>query len=322
MIALDRPAYLGLDRDPRFLSAVVEEFGRYGVHYAGSRAAAYCPGVYSEAEAFLARRLGAEDVVIVGSGSLAAKLVTEALHVAGYDVVDRRNHMMGSPGMHPAWPATHATYDGTKAGDLVPGQRLAVRRVTIDPLTLETTHRASVIRAPDARLLDVADASHDLFLRPRTALFAGQLFPHEVAVASLGKAMSIPAGVVAGPRAITAQVRALPSYRGASPPPPAYVAAVLALSERLLELQSRLNHIAATVTAACEPLERAGAVKTIRAYPVVLVRDDALADRLAGAGFALSTIRYPTPESPLLRRIVLRADLTDETVERLCRVLT
>ena len=326
VIALDRPAYLGLDRDPAFRAAVARGMERYGVHYAGSRAAAYCPGVYAEAEAYLARKIGVADVVLVGSGSLAAKLTTEALGAAGYDIIDRHDPARHHPAMHPCWPEATAIYDDRQLGRVIaeapPDRRLAVRRVTIDPLTLGTSSRVSEMWAPDARVLDVADASHDLLLRPLTALFVGQVFPHEVVVASLGKVLSIPAGVIAGPRAVTEVVRALPAFRGASPPPPAYAAAVLALGERLLERQSRLNHVAAHVELACAPLEAAGAVKTRGlSYPVIVVRDGALVARLTSAGFVLSVIRYPAAESPLLHRIVLRADLRDEEVARLCAVL-
>ena len=303
MIHLDRPAYLGLDRSAAFRNYFGAGVRDYGLHFAGSRAASYCPGVYDEAEAFLAESLGVEAALLTSSGSLAAKLATEGLEGLGYDIGDARGAGDGSAGIHPAWGSAGR---GAAGG----GSQRAVRRVSVDPITLAVTPPPQ----PDADVLDVTDASHDLFLRPGTPLLEGKLHRRQLLVGSLGKALSVPAGIVAGPAAVVEAVRGLAAFRGASPPPPAYVSAVLE-GWRLVEAaQRRLSDIVAAVAGSPNG-------STLRGYPVILVRDVSPRTRLREGGFVLSAVPYPTLASEVAYRVVLRADLRDDVVGALTRAL-
>ena len=73
--------------------------------------------------------------------------------------------------------------------------------------------------------------------------------------------------------------------------------------------------------AACCLVAAAPGGSTLRDYPVVLVRDGEPRARLREAGFVLSAVSYPNADSEAHHRMVLRADLRDETVEFLVRVL-
>lgn len=301
---LDRPAYLGLDRSVTFRRHFEAGVRAYGLHFAGSRAAPYCPGVYLEAETFLAGEIGTEAALLTSSGSLAAKLATEALQATGYHLAAAGAPSEAGSGMHPAWGSVP---EGTGA----PEGPKAVRRVSVDPITIAVTPAREDAGPLD---LDVTDASHDLLLDAGTPLREGWPGRRQLLVCSLGKALSVPAGLIAGPRDLVEAVRALPSFRGASPPPPAYVAAVVNGWDTVTAARRRLADVVATVAAA-------PGGSTLRDYPVVLVRDGESRARLREAGFVLSAVSYPNADSEAHHRMVLRADLRDETVEFLVRVL-
>ena len=211
--------------------------------------------------------------------------------------------------MHPAWEEATA-----RSGEY--GVRLAYRRVSVDPITL-----AATAPHPPEEGLDVADVSHDLFLHSESPLREGRPHRRQLLVASLGKSLSVPAGLIAGPKRIIAAVRALPAFRGASPPPPAYVHAVSVGWCTVAAAQRHLARVTRAVGTAVRDV-RGGGLVGLDDYPVIVVRDPRLVHRLRRAGYSLSAVRYPTSASAVVHRVVLRADLADEAVTELARVLS
>ena len=328
-LPLDRPAYLGLDRDPAWRDLVAGGLERYGTHFAGSRRAAYCPAVYDEAEAALATWTSAPAALTMSSASLASATLVEALASAGFAV-------LAGPLAHAAWrrPGLVEGRDTPEAWRARARELAGAGR----PVAL-VTDRVCALRAREAavawvgdlatgggRLALVVDDSHALgALRDGRGSYAAYraALPPAVAVvtlASLGKAFSVPGAVVAGEAWAIDAVRASGGFGGASPSPPAYAHALAAglrdggaslVAERLRRLRDFVREV--------EGLGIAGS--HVAGHPVFRVDDARQREALRASGIGLSEIAYPAPGSPVVSRLVLRAGGGPAVAEALAAAL-
>ena len=328
-LPLDRPAYLGLDRDPAWRDLVAGGLARYGTHFAGSRRAAYCPAVYGEAEAALATWTSAPAALTMSSASLASATLVEALASGGFAV-------LAGPLAHAAWRRPGLV----EAGASREAWRARARELLAAGRSVAlVTDRVCALRAREAdvawigdlaagaadgggRIALVVDDSHALgALRDGRGSYAAYraALPPAVAVvtlASLGKAFSVPGAVVAGAAWAVEVVRASVGFGGASPLPPAYAHALAAglrgggaslVAQRLRRLRDLVREV--------EGLGIAG--PHVAGHPVFRVDDARQRGALLAGGIGLSEIAYPTPASPVASRLVLRADGGAGVVEAL-----
>ena len=300
------PAYLALDRDPRWLELIGEGMRRYGAHYAGSRVAPYCPPVYDELERRLAGWLGAPAALTVSSGSLAARVTLTGLREAGFEV-------LAGPLAHAAWRdpgvrrfANVEAWAAAAAGALAAGRRVAVVSDRLCPLRCVAADLAWVADLPArGRLLLVVDDSHGLGVldEGRSAWAAYRALGARLLVsASLGKAFSVPGAVLVGDFDILRAIRASPAFAGASPASVAHAYA-LAAGLHLADAQRvRLGRLLAWV----DPALR-GHAASVAGFPVYCL-PKALARHLHAAGQPVGSLRYPHADAPEVARLVLRAD--------------
>lgn len=296
-------AYLGLDRHDELLALVHEGLSLYGVHYGGSRRAPQAPGVYEEAEQELARWTGAPAALLVSSGTLAAQLTVRLLA--------QRCQLRTLGAVHPAldWPGNQVI-DAASAAELLPqpGPPLALLAERVDPIR---------VQVPTWQWLDELKAGREAILLLDDSHVIGvwgpegggswaalrQRWPGELIVtASLGKAFSIPAGIILGEAERIAALRAAAFFGGASPPSPAYIHAwlrglPLALRQRR-QLLDNIDWWQAHLPAGLRSLPQ---------YPVTYSADATLAARLAQVGITISHFPYPGPTDAPVSRIVLSA---------------
>ena len=309
-------AYLGLDRHPAFLALVREGLERWGAHYGGSRRSPLCPEVFATVETALAAWTGAPAALLVGSGTAAGQLVARFL-------AERALALHAGPMTHPAlwWPqgTRHATW-----AELLAAARpseTAVFTDALDPLRLRVPPWAELLAARPAVL--VVDDSHPIgCYGPRAAgswpvlstRYRGEL----IVTASLGKALSLPAGVILGEADTLAAIRAMPQFGGASPPPPAFLhawlhgaAIIAAQRERLARNMRRLHPLIKSTPGFSHRDD----------FPVYTLSRRAWVEPLERAGIVLSSFHYPDARSPRYDRIVLRADHTEAEIERLIEAI-
>ncbi|MCB0637571.1 MAG: aminotransferase class I/II-fold pyridoxal phosphate-dependent enzyme [Lewinella sp.] len=313
MITFSGTAYLALDRHPQMQTWVAEGLSRYGLHYGGSRRSSLAPEVYSAAEAWLAEWTGAPAALLVGSGSLAGQWVTRQLQAWGYIL-----HY--SPSTHPAlWRnggQHHYNWASWQAAAHIPDS--AMLTDAINPLTLSQPSWPEPFMT-DANSYLVVDDSHGIGLLGEHARghwstlhpkWPGRL----IITASLGKALSMPAGLILGECELIDTLRESPYFGGASPPPPAYIHALLQAEKLIREQWQQLQYLIDYFQRQ-RPSEIR--VNSVPGFPVFGTPDHYLASHLLAQGFALSSFQYPGPADPCYTRVVLRADHTTRQIDRL-----
>lgn len=315
MRAFDQPAYLGLDRDGRWAALVAEGVARYGTHYAGSRGASYCPSVYAEAEGQLKDWLGAPATTLVSSGSLLATMLTDALWREGHVV-------LSGPLAHACW-----RWAGTRAfASADAWRRAAFEAVALGRRVAVVTDRVCVMRCVEADLTwwqdlpasatVVVDDSHAIGVHGEGGRGSwGELrgLAAEVLVcASLGKAFSVPGAVLVSSAPRAQAFRTTAAFGGASSVPPAYAHALAEGLEYALGRRKRLlGHVRALA---------ATDVRHVHDHPAFLI-GEGQAGALALAGVRYAQTRYPTAESPEVRRVVVSAGHRAEEVAEVARAL-
>ena len=331
-LPLDRPAYLGLDRDPTWLGYLDAGLRACGAHYAGSRRAAYCPPVYDRLEERLADWMGAPAALTMSSASLAAATLAESL-------TDGGSAVLAGPLAHAAWKRPGGV---TTCFDDDAAWRAAVRRLLAAGRAVAVvTDRVCALRAREAdfswltdlpgaagSLTVVVDDSHALgALRTGRGSYAElrAVLPPATAVlslASLGKAFSMPGAVIAGTPEVLREVWTRAGFGGASPLPPAYahaLSSVLGEGAAAAFVAARLRQLS-SVVAAVEGRGLRG--PHVTGHPVFRVDDPAQRAALAEVGIVLSEVAYPRAESAPVTRLVLRAGADGaEAVARIARAL-
>lgn len=316
MIICAGTAYLGLDKHPAMLALVKQGLDKYGMHYGGSRLSALAPGIHAEAEAALCEWTGAPAALLVSSGTTAGQLV--ARHLA-----HRQADLHASPLTHPAlwWPdsAHHTDWPGWAQAIVQPN---AVGLSDgIDPLAVELPPWPLLPQATISEL--VVDDSHLLgcygtdgtgsWLQLSAAM-PGPLW----VTGSLGKALSLPAGVVLGSVAGVDALKAMPQFGGASPPPPAFLHAWLHAGAIIRAQQNTLTDYVTFVHTA---LAGHPAVRIIPGFPVIGLRHHSWVDALAQRGITVSSFHYPSAQHPRYSRLVLHAALTPQDIQHIAAAL-
>ncbi len=315
MRAFDQPAYLGLDRHPEWLALVGEGMALYGVHYAGSRGASYCPAVYADVERVLAAWLGAPAVTLVSSGSLLAVMMVDQLLAEGYAV-------LAGPLAHACWRrAGVVAFEDAEAW-----RRRALELARRGARVAIVSDRVCAVRCRKAKLdwlrglpsgaVVVLDDSHAIgVLGPRGGgswVEFGGLPAELIVCASLGKSFSVPGAVMVSSRARAQRLRSTAAFGGASSVPPGYAHALATGLDLALAQRTRLSANEAA-------LAEAG-LAHVADHPAFSLTESQ-AGQLAAAGVAFARTRYPTAESAEVSRLVVSAGHSTEEVAQVATLL-
>ena len=133
-------------------------------------------------------------------------------------------------------------------------------------------------------------------------------------LASLGKAFSLPAGIILGQQEIIDKCWESPFFGGASPFPPAYLYAFLKSEDLWREQLDKLRGLIHYLDEGIKGLEL---FQHLEGYPVYYCEDDKLAEGLWQENIMISSFPYPGPNDPLITRVVLNALHQTEDVKRL-----
>ncbi|MCO5725379.1 aminotransferase class I/II-fold pyridoxal phosphate-dependent enzyme [Robiginitalea marina] len=320
-------AYLGMQTGPQFLDLLAAHTRRLGAHWGASRMGNLTLGVYREAEARLAFWMQSPACLSLSSGFLAARLVAEYLHTQGHEC-----HF--SPNCHAALllpgHSRQATWDHLKEAV---GRSLA-RTPKKTPVVLADTMGDGIAPGPAWELLAtlprevilVADDSHGLGIcgpggtgsyQPLNALGFREL----LLCGSLGKAMGITAGVIAGPQPRIDALKQTPLFAGASPAPPAGLATLAEGLERgwYHEKFLQVSSLAAALQGQLAP---SLPLQWRQGYPVLSFRSPALARHLRENSILITDFQYAAEggtSSP--SRIVITAAHKEPHLQQLKKVL-
>ena len=313
-------SYLGMGMDPAFQEMVIEGLRRYGLNHGQSRGNNVRLAIYDEFEAFFASSAQSEAALVMSSGYLAG---TAALRHLQADAAE----IWIAPDTHPAIlpnelaPDPRQSFTDWKAICLAKSDQLSPQKILIlgnavDPLHSQI-HDYSWLKLIGEKheLSILIDDSH-AFGAIGNGLFGTyanlKKLPAKVLVSgSIGKGLSLPAGVILCENSVKAQILQLPIYGGASPCPPGYLQAFLdSQAIYLIQKQKLSTNCKIFNDLTTDLLGISGNAD----FPVYNYADPFWVERLEQNGFITSSFPYPTAKDPKINRIIisgfhLKADL-------------
>ncbi len=312
-------SYLGLSQNTDFQGLIFDGIRRYGANFGGSRRSNLQFPVFEQAEDYLAKWLSAEAALTLSSGTLAGQLAVKALQNSG--------KFYFAPDVHPALfgegdyaDASFEQWAGYILEEAQRGEPMVLFANALDPLRARQPDFSWLLELRrDTSVTLVLDDSHGLGITGREgAGVLSTLFVPEnvtlIVVASLGKALSLPGGVIAGSQNFVQHIWQSPHFGGASPLPPAYLDAFL--NARHLYWRAR-EILFANVASFQTATQAFGLFRSLDQYPVFYTPQSELTDFLQQYKVLISSFPYPSPYDERITRVVLNAAHTAEDLQRL-----
>jgi 8-amino-7-oxononanoate synthase len=332
--------YLALSRHPAVVEAGVQALRTWGAGSTGSRLVTGSTQLHADLETALADHFGAEAGLVFSSGYAANLGALTALATPGGLIVsDERNHaslvdacrLARSRGSEVAVTPHNEPDPVAKAlATRAPGTGAIVVTDSVfsaDGDVAPLADLAAVVREAGAALLvDEAHALGAVGPQGRGAVAEAGLAgsPDVVVTATLSKALGSQGGAVLASQAVVAHLidaaRTFIFDTGLAPASAGSALAALRLVQAEPERGRRVREIAERFAVALDaPLPAAAVVSLVLGEPE---RATAAAEACRREGIHVGCFRPPTvPEGTSRLRIAVRADLSDEDVERAIAVI-
>jgi 7-keto-8-aminopelargonate synthetase-like enzyme len=180
---------------------------------------------------------------------------------------------------------------------------------TVDPLRAEIHEYAWVQElAKKHEVTLLLDESHAFGVLGKSLFgtYAERQYPQVnlVVSGSLGKGLAMPAGIILGKSELIAGIKSQAIFTGSSPGSPANLQAFLETQDIYKAQSQKIRDFAGIFN---QETSRLSTIKGSPNFPVFILKDPSWAKDLEKIGFIISSFSYPTPESPVISRIVLSA---------------
>lgn len=320
-------AYLGMVSLPAFEELVLDGLKKHGPNHGSSRGSNVQLPIYRDFEKRFAAEAEAPDALLLSSGFMAGHLAAQSLR-------NRADLVWVAPDTHPAvlpqgLQAAHgmdfpawAQQCKARAESLI-GQRILFISNAVNPLKpkihdfnwmkdLPATNQYFLLVDDSHAFGVVGDSIYGTYAQ------WNQLPVKLMVCGSLGKALSLPAGIILGDPHLLDSARASPIYRSSSPPAPAFLEAFLSgqslyQTQRKI-LQQHINWISLQ-------LKDSHNFTCLDNYPVVTFHDPQWVEALHQQHIIVSSFPYPGPEDPSINRIILSAYHNQEDLVYLVKEL-
>jgi 7-keto-8-aminopelargonate synthetase-like enzyme len=316
-------AYLGMGSLPEFEEMVRAGLHQYGPNYGASRFSNVHLAVYEEMETFFATQAGAERAILMSSGFLAGYVTAGTLKCISEE-------MWIAPGTHPAIlpenikVASDQTFEQFQEKCLetshkIRGKTVAILANAVDPLkpAIHSFEWARKLSGQNTYYL-LIDDSHAFGLVGKGIFgtyFQWKSLPVNLIISgSLGKALSIPAGVILGQSGFIQKIASDPKFIGASPPAPGYCQAFLSAQKLYADQQEKLQKNKEFFFSLTQHMEGWCFQKN---FPVATAKTSGWAEKLKKKQFLISSFPYPNPQDTPLDRIILSAYHKEEDLRHL-----
>ncbi|MEX2513318.1 MAG: aminotransferase class I/II-fold pyridoxal phosphate-dependent enzyme [Cyclobacteriaceae bacterium] len=306
-------AYLGMASLPAFEELLVKGIRKYGPNHGSSRNSNVQLPIYRDFENHFAFEAGAPDAMLLSSGYLAG-------HLAVQTMMMDTDFIWAAPNTHSAIlpvgqkTASDMDFDGwvwqcKKRAESLIGQRILFLSNAVNPLKPEIHDFKWIKELPSTNqyylLIDDSHAFGVLGPSIYGTFASWKDLPAKIlVVGSLGKALSLPAGIILGDLYLLEKARAHPIYLSSSPPAPAFLEAFisgqdlyLAQKEKLLEHVHWVYH----------SLKNSDEFVCLDNFPVITFAQAQWVDELHRQNMILSSFPYPGPQDPPVNRIIISA---------------
>lgn len=310
-------SYLGIQYHPVFQRYLQQGLDIFGGHYGGSRHANISLTIYEEAEKYLAKFTGMPAALLVSSGTFAGRLVVHSYeHLYPSWTAPQTHVALHSRLSHPVtrWPQ-----DLLAGVNSVKDHTIMIYANSVHPLSAEIMDFGWIAALPDhKKYVVVIDDSHGLGIIGEQGQGITPFLPalphvDYLVISSLAKAMGIPAGVILGKVNRLAELYRQPLFVGSSPPPPAYLYAMLQAESlyqrqrhKLAEnLEYLIKHLPGERYTYQSPL------------PILVLSGSDMFNQLQQHRILISSFSYPNPDDPAITRVVVNAMHVTEDLDRL-----
>ncbi|HEY6143100.1 MAG TPA: aminotransferase class I/II-fold pyridoxal phosphate-dependent enzyme [Flavobacterium sp.] len=305
--------FLGITTNTQFQNILFESIKKWGTGYGSSRNSNIQLSVYETAEKLLALNTNTEAALTVSSGMLAGKLVVE--HLA-----KSTDAMFHFPDVHPALSSSlslpilengvlnskifeEGVSKITVLTDSIPSQNVSF----IDLSILLTIPKEKIINL-------VIDESNSLgFIENQWHNILKQENINIIKTASLGKALGISGGVIAGNQSFICEIRNLPCFIGSSGMNPAFLEAYCNSQEIYRSQKQKLEQNLSYMDTHFK--SRKGFTFNV-SYPIIYTEDESVMEKLMRNKIITTSFKY-TNDSGRLNRIVITSNHTNDDLVRL-----
>ncbi len=314
-------AYLGLPSNKKFKKLLYKNISIWGSAYGSSRNANIQLSAYEKGEAFLANYIRAEAALTVSSGMLAGKIAIEALQ----SQTDCFFH----------FPNTHNAIKDKLSIPLFEGKKLNPRLLTKKKEKITVTTDAvpsECVTAVDLSILKMIpenkeitlliDESHSLGILGKNGggIYSYIDLPNikrKIMVASLGKAMGLSGGVIAGDNTFIEKIKNTNTFASGAGMNPAFVNTLAAAKKiyhrKNTKLKENLNYIASKLNPNDNFLFNNN-------YPAIYPKIAELNDFLFSKNIIITHFKYPN-EGGILNRIVITANHKKKDLDKIIEIL-
>ena len=327
--------YLGLAHDPRLHAAALAVLPASGLSSAASRATSGGHEAHERLESALAEFLQTESALLAADGYLADLALLQGLadrvRVVLIDA-DAHPSLFDAARLSGAEVHDYGAGDMNRAYALIDRFRdagLAVLTDGVFPLQGRIAALNELLRMLPAReAWLVVDDSHALGVLARTGRGSVEVFgladPRLAVTASLGKALGVAGGFLAGSHDVVARVRRRSEvHAGSTPPPPALAAAALAALDALQAEPERIERLHANVAQLHRIGRRLGVPPRGSFLPVLALpaasaeAGERLEQALAERGLFVPFVRYPATGEQGVLRVAVSSEHTSADLRRL-----
>ncbi|HYG39667.1 MAG TPA: aminotransferase class I/II-fold pyridoxal phosphate-dependent enzyme [Cytophagales bacterium] len=318
-------SYLGISHNQAFRELLFEGMNLYGSNFSSSRISNLQLAIFEEAENYLSEFIGTGSALTVSSGFLAGKILIEYLK--------GRGKFIYAPNTHPALTHTNSDFYSGDFDDWVENLIVYLKEEqedvflisnSVDPLYAKPTSFDWISKLPkDKRITLIIDDSHGLGIigEEGQGIFQRLSKTTEVdivIVGSLGKALGIPGGVIAGSKKLIEGLKMTSAFGGSSPIIPAYLHAFTNAGEVYKEARKKLRK---NINYFINLLPKWSMFSFLPDFPVFYTQDQKLYNFLFSKDILISSFPYPTPQDLPITRIVINALHEKEDLEKLSSIL-
>ena len=304
-------SYLGMEEDAHYGAVLQDCIRQYGANHGLSRVNNVRLKVFEEFEKFFAKNAKAEAAAVMSSGYLAGIAASQWLF-------PKADTCWAAPDTHPAILPVGLQVDSQmnflawKKKCLEQSEKLSPRKIlilgnSVDPLRA-AIHEYSWVKelAKKHEVTLLLDESHAFGVLGRSLFgtYADQQYPQVnlVVSGSLGKGLAMPAGIILGKAEVIEGIKSQSIFTGASPGSPANLQAFLETQDIYRAQSQKIRDFSGIFSQETKDLSTLIGSPN---FPVFILKNPSWSKDLEKMGFITSSFSYPTPESPVISRIVL-----------------
>lgn len=310
--------FLGITTNPEFQNILFESIKKWGTAYGSSRNSNVKLSIYETTEKLLAKNINSEAALTVSSGMLAGKLVVEYL--------SKTTHaMFHFPDAHPALmnPPSLPIFINSKLNAKLFDKSISKITVLTDAVPsqcVEPIDLNILLTIPkEIQINLVIDESNSFGILEnnwQNALKKENI--NIIKVGSLGKAIGISGGFIAGNTSFISEIQNQASFIGAAGMNPAFLETYVNAQEIYVlqkqKLQHNLNYIDRN-------FKDRGKFTYHPSYPIIYFDDKSVSKKLFDNKIITTSFKY-TNASGKLNRIVITANHSIEDLEHLIAQLS